>query len=70
MANDKATTHQGEPIDFSFLKQDETRIQKLKRKVRENPLVPIGEKNFQSASTVRDFCKKTCQKKKKKIIYE
>lgn len=28
--------------DFSFLKPPETQIQKLKRKVRENPLVPIG----------------------------
>ena len=45
MADEKAKipSIQKEPVDFSFLKQDETQIQKLKRKVKENPLVPIGE---------------------------
>lgn len=36
------TTIKDEEYDFSFLKPQETQIQKLKRKVRENPLVPIG----------------------------
>uniref|UniRef100_A0A7M5XBG6 Uncharacterized protein n=1 Tax=Clytia hemisphaerica TaxID=252671 RepID=A0A7M5XBG6_9CNID len=31
-----------EPVDFSFLRQEETQTQKLKRKIKENPLVPIG----------------------------
>ena len=31
-----------EPIDFSFLRPEETQTQKLKRKIKENPLVPIG----------------------------
>lgn len=44
MAEDKAKTimYNNEPVDFGFLRQDETQVQKLKRKVRENPLVPIG----------------------------
>ena len=32
-----------EEYDFSFLGNTETRMQRLGRKVRENPLVPIGE---------------------------
>lgn len=31
-----------EKIDFSFLREPETSMQKMKRKLRENPLVPIG----------------------------
>ena len=32
-----------EDVDFSFLANPETHSQKLGRKVRENPLVPVGE---------------------------
>lgn len=32
-----------EEYDFSFLGNTETRMQRLGRKVRENPLVPLGE---------------------------
>jgi len=31
-----------EKIDFTFLREPETSWQKMKRKVKENPLVPIG----------------------------
>ena len=34
---------EAEEYDFSFLENTETRRQRLGRKVRENPLVPIGK---------------------------
>jgi len=47
MADGKAADKslKNDPVDFSFLRTDETQTQKLKRKVKENPLVPIGNYN-------------------------
>ena len=36
-------TQEAEEYDFSFLGNTETRMQRLRRKVRENPLVPVGK---------------------------